>query len=368
MVEASAMRSRTKVRLQDVADSARVSLFSASKVLNGNWREARITDGCAERIRAAALRLGYTPSYHAQSLSKGRSQTIGLVLREPRFNDPDYAAALMAGIGSQLASREHDLLILGRRGAGTELEHGLECLRQRRVDALVVPGCLGETIWSEEFEAAEGAIVLAVRKPGSVHPAVDVDPVPGIEAAVGHLHALGHREILWFTPDAKSRGEVVAARSAAFQAATAGFRVRGIEAVYPTPGHLRDGGEWSELARAHFSRLLDDRRTFTAAMCFNDATAIGACLAAHDLELPVPRDLSIVGFDDFHARTAVPPLTTISHELSAIGSRAAELAIAIAGDARLQRRLRGQVETIPTRLVVRDSTAPPAATRTAKAR
>jgi len=347
------------VRLKDVANLAQVSLFSASKVLNGAWREARISEQCAERVQGAARELGYTPNYHAQSLTRGRSQTIGLVLQEPRFNDPDFTAVLMTGIESQLASCKHDLLIVGRRGDDTEIQHGLECLRQQRVDALIVPGCLGDMIWNEDFEAAKGVIVLAIEKPDSVHPAVDVDPVPGIDEAVRHLFELGHCQILWFRPDEKCGGMAAAARSKAFFAAIKKLGLRGEEAIYPTPGYLREGVEWSELARKHFSGVLQGAFASTAVMCFNDATAIGVCLAAHDLEIHVPRDFSVIGFDDFLGKATIPRLTTISHELAGIGARAAELAIEMARDPKVHKRLRGRVETIPARLVVRESTAPP---------
>jgi LacI family transcriptional regulator len=345
--------------LKEVAALAEVSLFSASKVLNGTWREARIGESCAERVQAAAAKLGYAPNYHARSLIRGRAQTLGLVLREPRHNDTDFAGALMAGIEEHLAQREHDLLLVGRRRGGTEIEHGLDCLRQQRVDALIVPGQLGEMIWTDEFEAAEGPIVLAVAKPGSAHPAVDVDATPGIGAAVRHLAELGHREVLWLAPAADDAGVAGEARRKALVDAAAELGMRCTAAPMPPLGGFVSGDDRSEAARRHAAGVLTEPFAFTAAMCFNDQIALGLCRAANDRGLRVPRDFSVVGFDDLQSRQAVPRLTTVSHELPAIGARAAELAIALAEDRRLAKRLRGRVERLPARLIVRESTAPP---------
>jgi LacI family transcriptional regulator len=349
------------IRLQDVATLAKVSLFSASKVLNGTWSEARISAKCASRVQQAARELGYTPNYHAQSLSKGRSQTIGLVLREPRFTDPDFSSVLMTGIESQLAAHHHDLLIVGRRGEGdeTEIQHGIQCLLQQRVDALIVPGALGDMIWNDEFESAKGVIILAGAKHNSVHPAVDVDPVSGIHEAVRHLFNLGHRDILWYSPDANSGGAQVETRRTAFHEATVTLGIRAAHETFETPGHLRQSSEFTTRSRKHFAGLLDQGLQHSAIMCFNDATAIGVCQAAHDRRIHVPQDFSVIGFDDFHSEMTIPRLTTISHELASIGARAAELAIAMVKDGTIHERLRGQIETIPARLVVRESTAAP---------
>ncbi len=358
------MKTGKRVRLREVAALAKVSMFSVSKVLNGDWSQARISDECAARVQAAARDLGYAANFHAQMLSRGHTHTIGLVLQEPRYNDPEFAAALILGIEAQLALHQHDLLIIGRRGDATEIERGLKCLRQQRVDALIVPGCLGDMIWTDDFEAAEGVVVLAVEKPGSVHPAVDVDASPGIEAAVAHLHDLGHRRIMWFTPEdgGFGGGPAIAARSKAFAAATAARGIVAMEVAFPMPDNLRSNDQRSELSRRRFADLLRSELRCSAVMCYNDVTAIGACRAAYDHDLRVPHDLSIIGFDDFRGQLSVPRLTTISHELAGIGARAAELAMQMVQDATMHRRSRGQVERIPARLVVRESTAPPRST------
>lgn len=350
-----------RVGLREVSALAGVSVFTASKVLNGDWNGARISDECATRVRAAARELGYEANFHAQMLTRGRTSTVGLVLREPQHNDPDFAAALMLGIEAQLALHQHDLLLIGRRGEETELERGRRCLGQGRIDALIVPGCLGGELWSDAFDADEGVVVLATAKPGSPHPAVDVDASPGIDAAVAHLHQLGHRSILWLTPeDGEAGGDpAIAARRAAFAAATAAHGVTGDIAAFPMPAGPRGTDQRCELTRGRFAALLRRGLGSSAVMCYNDVMAIGACRAAHDAGVRVPRDLSIIGFDDFRGSLSIPRLTTISHELAGIGARAAELAMAMAQDAALHRRLRGQVELLPARLVVRESTAPP---------
>jgi DNA-binding LacI/PurR family transcriptional regulator len=110
------------------------------------------------------------------------------------------------------------------------------------------------------------------------------------------------------------------------------------------------------LAQEEALRLLARDKSVTGIICFNEAIAEGVYAAAAERGRRIPKDLSVVGFDDIHAHFAVPPMTVASHMLPAIGRRAAELAVSLAKrKARMQTFL-GHRETIPAQLIVREST------------
>jgi len=182
---------------------------------------------------------------------------------------------------------------------------------------------------------------------------VRFDDRPGIEAAVDHLAGLGHRDILWIgsgVPRIESelrRGHLAAA------AARHGLAIRTMGYDLEPP---RSDGQVALVA--DYQRALADRRFpagTTAIMCWNEAIAFAVYGLLAQRGAAVPRDVSVIGFDDLLADLANPALTTISHACEELGMRAVELAIdLIEGRDRV---LSGRVVTVPARLVIRSSTA-----------
>src|SRR4051812_25041769 len=148
-------------RMKDVAREAGVSAFVVSKVLNDGWREVRIAPACAERVLAVAKRLDYTPNHQARVFRSGRTGAIGLVLPADRLHtNPGFNASLIDAVESVVSSRRHDLMLMSGSDVQDEIEHGLDQLRQRRVDALIVPGTLGPLARNAAFASASGPIVV----------------------------------------------------------------------------------------------------------------------------------------------------------------------------------------------------------------
>jgi len=237
-------------------------------------------------------------------------------------------------------------LILTHCGADPERElAAIHRLRQQRVDAIVVcdPSVAESSLPLLELA---GVPVILVNRP-SFRYAACTDNVQGARQAAEHLLDLGHTRIgylSWRRHEEQNRD-----RQAGLEQALAG-RGRGLD---PAPAEGGDG--WPEGGCRGVQYLLTLTQPPTALFCFNDLSAIGAMEAAQAAGWHVPRDLSVVGFDDIHlARYAHPPLTTVAQPCNALAHRTVQMALdLIAGE-------ESPVGApLPARLVVRSSTDHP---------
>jgi LacI family transcriptional regulator len=217
----------------------------------------------------------------------------------------------------------------------------------RGVDGIIVfAGRLGDT--KLRSYAKEVPIVVTGRKLRAQGLfSLQIDDQNGAALAVRHLVELGHRRIAFITgsdnhPDALERLE---GYKAALQAAAIGFDPR-----------LIATGDWHEDGGVRATRsLIESGVKFTAIFCVNDQTAYGACLALFRKGLSVPRDVSVVGFDDLPSSAyRLPPLTSVRQSIGELGEQSAQAVLQlIAGQ-------RPKITPRPVELVVRESTSPAA--------
>jgi LacI family transcriptional regulator len=346
-----------RTTLRQVAESAGCSVTAASKVLNAARGTAGVGAATRRRVERAARRLGYRPNQVAAALRKGRSGAIGLLLGRP--GDYGFYGQLIAGINRVAAGQDRSLLIVGAHDTAAAIEEAKRALSESRIDALIVPSSVfrGE---AKELDALDAPIVFYGRPLAGVanHPRVSVDLRPGIEQAVAHLAALGHRDLLWIHPTRDGR-RVDADRIGALRDAAGRSGLALAELACPTEDGA--GAESDAYVRAVRRRLaghLARRPPATAVMAYNERCAAGACVALWNAGLRVPADVSVIGFDDIYARVATPPLTVVSIVMEAAGEAAARLALAMSRAPDRAGEWKGRHERIPTALVVRDSTAP----------
>lgn len=313
--------------MQQVAERAGVSTALVSLVM----REApNVSDHRRKRVLRAAAELGYRPNVLARNLASRRTNTIGVVLND--LHNPFFAEAVD---GIEAAADDAGLRILlgnGRRSRSGE-RGAVETLLQFRVDGLVL---VGTRLTTSAIELAAGAAEVVIVGRTARSDKVDTvnnDETIGSSLAVEHLVRLGHRSIAHI-----SGGSGAGARA----------RQRGYERAMRTRGLEREiavaGGDFSEQGGYAAARtLLDRRRRPTAIFAANDQSAVGALDYAEESGLQVPRDMSIVGYDN----TAVAAmhhvsLTTVNQPREDLGRMAMQL---------LLERLRGE-RTDTTRLVV----------------
>jgi LacI family transcriptional regulator len=281
--------SRDRSTIGDVATQAGVSRATVSRVMNGL---ATVDPRIAARVRATAVELDYRPNQVARSLALGRTQTIGYVV--PDLTNPSFHGGLR-GL-SRAAARQGYRVLVADSAEHAEDEPLLALETRRRCDAvvLVAPRMPDEAL-ARLLPDLQPAVLLNRRIEGAGLPQLDVDWASGIRDLVRHLTGLGHRRITYLQGPAASRSN--AARERALDAAT------DVEVVKIACGAMFHDGH------AAAGRVLD--AGVTAVVAFNDVAALGLLGALHELGTDVPRELSVVGFDDIpFAAYTWPPLTT----------------------------------------------------------
>lgn len=331
-------------RLKDIAEKLNVSISTVSYALNGGSRS--VPPEVRERIRSAALELGYRPNRIARSLAAGRTMTIGVVpvVMNAGMVAAPYFQACFNGIVVESKRLGYDVLLYTHDALEPELL--ADGILDGRVDGLVF---LAPYVASPILRrvAAEGIPYAVVSgPPAEAAPAFNCDNEGGIEAAVRHLVDQGHTRIAHVAGDL----EMVDG-----QERLDGFR-RGLEAA-----QLPERSEWvvggaflMETAREHATRLLREDDRPSAIVCASDELAAGVYRAAWDLGIRIPDALSVTGFDDSTAaKLVIPPLTSVRQPMDAMGAAATRAVIG---------RLNGQSaagQVFDTELVIRQSTARP---------
>ncbi len=342
-------------RIADVARAAGVSKTAVSFAFNSPDRLAPET---AERIRDVADQLGYTPHPVARMLTQRRTQAIGVLTPQALsviFSNPFFGAFSegVAGAAEELGYGLHFIPPLRGSLAGA--------MSRATVDGVVAIGLSGNHPEVEQIRRAGVPIVLVDSTAMPEHGSVDVDDVGGARAAAEHLIGLGHRDVLVIgvEPPAPSVAMdpdgVTSRRLRGYREAFEAIGVRiPDERVVVGPASI-DGGI------AALNRAWEDGLRPTGVLAMSDAMAIGAMRALRDLRLSVPRDVSVVGFDDIDLAPHVdPPLTTVHQPIRRKGAEAVRLLLAV-----VQRRDQATPEhrRLETRLIVRGSTGPVPAKR-----
>jgi LacI family transcriptional regulator len=335
---------RGRATIRDIADLAGVSIATVSRVLNDR---PDVSPETRETVLQVVREHGFSTNRGARGLSSGRTGMIGLTL--PLVADA-YFGPILSGAAEALYERDLRIVL-----AATLHEHDREVSLVERLMRGTTDGAI--LMLPEESEAE----LLSLQQQG--FPFVVVDPrepppdgIPcvaamhaaGAKQATEHLLSLGHRRIgaIAGSPGWYATEE----RLAGFRAALAGAGILlDPELVVHSDWRLPWG-----TAAAH--RLLELADPPTAIFGFNDNVAIGALHAAHERGLRVPDDLSVVGFDDTHQSVIVTPrLTSVAQPLAELGRMGVSLLVRLLEGQRLDAL---RIE-LATRLVVRDSTAPP---------
>lgn len=309
-----------RTRLTDIADQASVSTATVSRVLNGK-------PGVAEDTRRAVLSaldlLGYERPEKLRPKSRG---LVGLVV--PELTNPVFPA-FAQGIETYLADEGYTPLLCTQSPGGVTEDQYIETLTEQNVDGIVfVSGMHADSqadVARYEHLTALGMPFVTVNgtNPRLSAPAFAVDEVASMEAAVRHLHSLGHRTIGLAT--GQERYIPTQAKVRGFTDAMARFCPGGGAHIVTTL-FTQEGGA------AAASMLVE--RGCTAVVCGSDMMALGAVQQIRSRGMRVPDDVSVVGFDDspLIAHTN-PPLTTIRQPVDSICRSAVSTLVAmIQGD------------------------------------
>jgi DNA-binding LacI/PurR family transcriptional regulator len=359
-------RGGQRTTLKDVAAALHVSPMTVSNAFN---RPDRIAPATRDRVLAAALQLGYAgPDPTARSLRRGRAGAVAVLYAGPlsfAFSDP-AAVLFLQGVSLATEAGHFGLLLLS--GASGE-DH-------RIVSEAAVDGIIAFALPEDDplLAAALGRrlpLVLVDQTPRPSISRVGIDDEAGARAAAAHLLALGHWRVGVISlrlrgGETRQSGLADAARQATATHPVARPRLRGYAAALAAAGVPWSSVPVYECAAttpgegaAAAAWLLRREPRPTALLAMSDQLALGVLDAARARGLSVPAELSVVGFDDVPAAArADPGLTTVCQPLLEKGQQAAEVLLAsLRSDAAAE----PVTIILPTELVVRGSTAPPAA-------
>jgi LacI family transcriptional regulator len=334
-------RGPARATLADVARLAGVSIATASKAINGR---AQVRAGTRVRVLKAADQLSFSPNALARGLLLGRSGTVGLITSdlEGRFSIPVLMGAEDAfGMGSI------SVFLCDARGDAIRERHHLNALLSRRVDGLIVVGSatnprpsLGQTL--------PVPVVYAYAPSDSPDDvSITADNVGAARLAIEHLIAMGRSRIAHISGDPAYTAAQDRAEGAVAALTAAGLPLVGGQTLF---------GAWTEAwGRGATHAVISQHADIDAIFCGSDQIARGALDALRELGRDVPRDVSVIGFDNWEvlATNARPQLTSIDMNLEKIGAMAAQ---------HLFRAIRGErtagVHLLPCSVVTRGSTTP----------
>ncbi len=328
----------------DVASRAGVSAATVSRALRDFPYVAAAT---RKRVHEAAAELRYVADANAARLASGRSQTIGLVA--PILTSW-YTSEVIAGVEEILQIAQLDLLIsTGRSPTSTSLAGPDHAFRQR-VDGMILVDVFWREQGARELAQMPTPAVVIGEKLDAIT-SLSIDNQLGAEMATRHLLELGHRRIAVIGQLASPgmTDSVPDQRIHGFRRAMAAERIR-------RDRHLIVDGEFTiEGGRRAARQLLQAAEKPTAIFCMSDEMAFGVLQAARELGICVPRDLSVIGFDDHPAAEAFG-LSTIRQPVRQMGRLAARLmADILEGHQGVSHH-----HPLGLALVERSSTAPPA--------
>ena len=335
---------KQSVTISDIAREAGVAKSTVSKVLNG---ALGVSQDTREKVLEVARRLNYRPSVIAQSLKSKKTRAIGLVL--PSIMNPFFLSILK---GVEDAAVENGYIVVFCESNNEKNKESLyfQIFEERWVDGVIfsgVEGNLEEEKYIRSLHEKGIPVVLIDREiEGYFTNAVLIDNKGAAFTATTYLLELGHRQIASIVGPQNIK--IFVKRFEGYKAALSRY------GVDFDPSLVVEGDLSIEGGAVAIRELVSRGLRFTALFVHNDLMAIGAMKELQRNGVEIPRDISIVGFDDIPLATLITPsLTTISQPAYEMGVEAVSL---VKKNIELGKTLESKI-ILPTELVVRESTA-----------
>ncbi len=337
-------RGRATASMADVARLAGVSSQTVSRVSNGY---AGVNEETRQQVLEAMKELGYRPNSAARALKRGEFRTIGVITFT--LSTTGNVRTLEAIATSAAAEGYAVTLLPVAVPTSDEVRGAFSRLEELAVDAVIVIMEVHLLDAATVKLPPHVQVVVVDSDAGDHYTVVDTDQAGGTKTAVRHLLELGHRTV-WHLGGPED--------SFAAQRRADAWREALTEADRPAPPPVR--GDWSAESGYLAGRELAAREECTAVFAANDQMALGLLRALHEAGRRVPEDVSVIGFDDIpEAGSFLPPLTTLHQDFAEVGRLCVQAVL---------RKMRPDgsehgTTLVPTRLVMRQSTAPPPAQR-----
>lgn len=304
--------------IKDVARLAGVSVATVSRVINAS---PKASEASRAAVQSAMEQLNYHPNANARALAQQTTETIGLVVGD--VSDPFFGAMVKAV--EQVAYHTGNFLLIGNGYHNEQKERqAIEQLIRHRCASLVVHAkMIPDSELILLMKQIPGMVLINRIVPGFEKRCVALDDRYGAWLATRHLIQQGHTRIGYLCSthaisDAEDR----------LQGYYDALKEHGLPCndrlvTFAEPDE--SGGEQA------MTELLGRGKQFTAVACYNDSMAAGAMGVLNDNGIDVPKEISLIGFDDvLISRYVRPRLTTVRYPIVTMATQAAELALALA--------------------------------------
>ncbi len=285
--------------IREIAKRAKVSTATVSRAIN---RVPTVDPQLAKRVWRVVEELGYYPNTQARALVSGKTRIFGLIVSE--ITNP-FFPEIVQSFEDIAVQHNYEILLTSTVHDPKRMEMSVRRMLERRVEGVAILTFGMEEALLEGLRFRKVPLVFVdVAPPVARISNIKINYGRGIRQAVQHLAALRHEQIAFVTGPLNLRS--AKARKDAFEESLREIGMRLDPELVVEGDHTMEGG-----IRA-LARLVELPNRPTAIMCSNDLTAIGVMREAYEYGIPIPQQLSVVGFDDVRmAQFMTPPLTTI---------------------------------------------------------
>ncbi len=334
------------MNIKAVAKRANVSTATVSRTMNGS---AKVSPRTAERVRRAIEALNFYPNTNARALGSGRSSLYGLIISD--ITNP-FFPELVKAFEDIAVVHGKEVLIANTNYDPERMKLCITRMLERKVDGVaIMTSEMDDSLIQVFGRRGIPLVFLDTGVPGPGVSCVQIDYQSGVDDAMEHLTSLGHRSIAFISgPLSLSSART---RFQAFQKSSAQQHLNKHAALIQEGNHRVDGGHHA------MQRILESGARPTAVFASNDLTAIGAMGAIGEFGLRVPRDISVIGFDDIQLSAyTMPPLTTLSLPRTEIANAAFRALLNAQKNPTEKKPAHGEALPITPELILRKSTAP----------
>lgn len=328
-----------KPTIKEVAKQANVSITTVSRVINN-------VEGCTnEETRNRILRvieeLDYKPNALARSLVTKKTKTIGLIL--PDISNP-FFPGIAKGVEDRASKYDYNVILCNSYDSLKKEDYYINVLREKYVDGIILSSSKLNKDDENNYSKDIPMVFIDRRPDVNITNGVFINNFSGAYTAVKHLIDLGHRNIGCLIGPKNINTSIERLD---------GYKKALEESGIPINEDFIRFEEYSiEGGYSAAREILKDKK-ITAIFANNDLMAIGVYRAAKEMGYKIPRDISVVGFDDIDtAKVVEPPLTTVKQPTKVLGESSVEM---------LMEAINGKVEEkiiyLDTELIIRESTS-----------
>jgi LacI family transcriptional regulator len=328
------------VTLRTLAAHVGLSVGTISALLNDSPSSRHIPKKTRERVLTAARELDYRPNFFARSLRNKRTYTIGVIAHE--IGD-SYSSLIIAGIEKLARQRDYFFITGIHRHDPSLFEQYAKVLLQRGAEGMITVD------YNRRYSLPVPTVAVAAHPRYKGVSNIILDHQRAAAIALEHLVALGHRKIAFMKGHPKSSDSQTRWLAICQVAHSMGLEVNPSLTI-----QIESQESSPQVGYLYAKKLLSAKIGFTALFAYNDITALGSMRALQEAGYAVPRDISVMGFDDIAlAEFHFPSLTTVRQPLRQMGEIALQTLLRRIED----RESDDQEIAVQPELVVRESTA-----------